>query len=392
MKHKSILKSLSLLLILTLLSPLNLWAQKLELISAEGVAAVLSGDKALARDRAIEDALRKAVEQAVGTMIEAETLVSNFQVLNDSIYSKSQGYIQSYAVVKEQVGEDVYRVTVEAIVSMDYLEEDFQAMASLLRRVHKPRLLVKIELEAPGWDKTSNQLNPAESAIIDNFDQKGFDLVGKNAIGSALGQVDSPIFGNDKAAATWGLQQGAEIIIIGRARVKKKHLPILGTMNSYQANISLSAIKTDTAEIMASGSEQAAAVHIDDASGSQQAVEKAARKLGQQLAIRLKNKFSQEISEGTTVQLVIRGVNDHQLVDFKNALGQQVRGIQPGGIHQRFFANGVAKLDVQVKGNAQFLADEITRKNFPNFKISLEGFSANKLELRFIPKGSLPER
>ena len=388
MKRNLVLSNIFLLLA-SLLLPLESGAQKLQLISAQGTAAILGGDKALARDRAIEDALRKAVEQAVGTMVESETLVSNYQILSDNIYSKSRGYVQSYAVTKEEVGADVYKVTVEAVVSMDYLEEDFKGLATLLQRVHKPRLLVRILLDAPGWDESAgSQPNPAETAFMEIFTQKGFDLV-KTKV--AAGEKSVPV-GDEEAMAAWGLRQGAEIIISGKATVKKTHLPILGTMNSYQANINLTAIKTDSGEIMAAGSQQDAAVHINDSTGSQQALQKAAAKLAGQMAVRLKNRLSKELNEGTTIRLIIRGVNDHQLVQFKNALAQQVRGIQPGGIHQRFFANGVAKLDVQMKGNAQFLADEISRKSFPGFRLAIVSFSSNKLELRFIPKGSLPER
>ncbi len=376
------------LLVFSLCLPVNIWAQDMQLVSAEGVAAILQGDKALARDRAIEDALRKVIEQTLGTMLEAETVVNNYQVLNDSIYSKSQGYIQSYAVVKEQAGEDVYNVIVEAIVSMDFLEEDLQAINTLLRRVHNPRLMVRISFEAPGWEEAPNVVNPAESAIIKAFDNQGFDLVDKSRV---IESRQEPLVDNMDTAAS-DVQQGAEIIIAGKAVVNKKHLPILGTMSSYQASISLTVVKADTGEVMATGSEQAAVVHMNDVTGSKQAAEKAANELGPKLVAKLKSKFNQEVSAGTVVQLVVYGVNDQQLVDLKNVLGQSVRGVRQGGIHQRFFADGVAKLDVRVKGNAQFLSDELTRKTFSKFKLSLKKFSQNKLELNFIPKGSRPER
>jgi len=50
---------------------------------------VEGGRKDIARDHAIKDALRKAVEQAVGTFIFSETVVENYEVLSDRIYSKA---------------------------------------------------------------------------------------------------------------------------------------------------------------------------------------------------------------------------------------------------------------------------------------------------------------
>ena len=43
-------------------------------VVALGQAAVVDGDKSHARDKAIADAIRKAVEQAVGAMVTSETV------------------------------------------------------------------------------------------------------------------------------------------------------------------------------------------------------------------------------------------------------------------------------------------------------------------------------
>jgi hypothetical protein len=71
------------------------FGQQSQTVTAEGVGAVFGNDRAIARDQAIQDALRKAVEQAVGTLVSSETMVQNFQTLNDKIYTQTQGYIQS---------------------------------------------------------------------------------------------------------------------------------------------------------------------------------------------------------------------------------------------------------------------------------------------------------
>jgi hypothetical protein len=60
---------------------LPLFAQGTKQITADGVGTIGS-DPAAARDKAIEDALRRAVEQAVGTMVESETAVEKYQLFN----------------------------------------------------------------------------------------------------------------------------------------------------------------------------------------------------------------------------------------------------------------------------------------------------------------------
>jgi hypothetical protein len=70
-------------------------------VVATGLGSILGNDVAHARDDAVEDALRKGIEDALGLIVEAETLVENFQLIEDNIYSKTQGYVQKYDVVSE---------------------------------------------------------------------------------------------------------------------------------------------------------------------------------------------------------------------------------------------------------------------------------------------------
>ena len=96
-----------------------------KVVQAEGVGVIVAKETAVARDRALEDALRKAVEQAVGTMISSDTVVQNYQLLYDRIYSKSRGYIQNYQIVSEgKKGENLYSVKIRASVSSGDIKDD----------------------------------------------------------------------------------------------------------------------------------------------------------------------------------------------------------------------------------------------------------------------------
>ena len=55
-------------------------------IVSEGVGAIIDGNRARARDIAVQDALRKAVEQAMGIYVNAETIVQNAVLIRDNIY------------------------------------------------------------------------------------------------------------------------------------------------------------------------------------------------------------------------------------------------------------------------------------------------------------------
>ncbi len=87
-------------------------------IETEGTCFVSGGDMAPARDSAIDDSMRKAVQQVVRTLISEDVAVENSDVIDDNIYSKSEGYIQDYRILKEGMEDGLYRVRVRATLSV----------------------------------------------------------------------------------------------------------------------------------------------------------------------------------------------------------------------------------------------------------------------------------
>ena len=373
------------------------WGQQVQTITAEGVGAILGGDRAIARDQAISDALRKAVEQAVGTMVSSETMVQNFQTLNDRIYTQTQGYIQNYRILSENPGPNVHQVTVQATVAMGDLEKDLQALGFLIGQVGKPRIMILIAEQNIGrqyytyWWGTPRaeqaDLNIADNTITDRFREKGFDLVDPQAqaqnikVPPALQVVEL----NDRAAITLGKQVDAEIVIVGKALAKSVG-SIGGTsMKSAQANISLRAIQIDNARVLSAGSENAAAVHIDEVTAGAEAIKKASVKISDKMMDDIIKNFQKRVGATTMVQVTIFGLAGvEDLRKFKSSVLEQVRGVE--GVHERSFVENAAKMDVDIKGNTQSLSQEISRKNFPDFVIKVIRSTWNTLEIQVSPR------
>ncbi len=74
-------------------------APEMKTVTATGIGS--GTDKAKARDDAIFDAQRRAVEQGVGLYIKSEIAVENLQLLSDDIYTKAGGYVHTYKVLSE---------------------------------------------------------------------------------------------------------------------------------------------------------------------------------------------------------------------------------------------------------------------------------------------------
>jgi len=96
-----------------------------------------------AREAAVEDALRQAVEAGAGVLIASETKVENFQLIKDVIYTKSAGLVETYKVLRENPNQQgLYAVRIEAIVSRGTLNTQLEAWKTLIRRKGWPRLMV----------------------------------------------------------------------------------------------------------------------------------------------------------------------------------------------------------------------------------------------------------
>jgi hypothetical protein len=367
-----------------------------QVIKAEGVGAIVNNDKAIARDNAIEDALRKAVEQAVGTLVSSETMVENFQLLSDRIYTKTEGYVQKYKIISEAPAENIYKVILEATVTLGNLKNDLAAIGLLMARKHKPRVMVLIAEQNIGqqyfsywWGHQASETNLSitESVLVEKFREKDFNVVDHAAKvrDIKIGKPYKVANLDDNTAVSLGNQYDAEVVIVGKALAKLVGSVMGTSMKSTQANMSARAIRTDNGAIIASANTHGAAVHIDEVTGGSNALKKAASDLASKLIDQIITTWGKEVSGTTMVQLTISGISSYQdFMKFKNVLQEQVRGVK--GVYQRSINAGVAKIDIDIKGDSQSLADELTNKNFQNFSININSLSQNSLELTILPK------
>ena len=95
---------------------INVFAQK-----NEDVSLTVNGD-GQTKEEALQNALRKAIEQAFGTFISSNTQILNDRLIKDEIVSISNGNIKKYDILSEiQLYNGRYNTTVKAMVSLSKL-------------------------------------------------------------------------------------------------------------------------------------------------------------------------------------------------------------------------------------------------------------------------------
>ena len=150
------------MLIATLIFPAGLQAGNR--VTAKGLSFFEPGRELIAREKALDEAKRMAVEKAMGTTIESRTAVENYQVIKDQILSRSAGYLKDLKILEEKKTElGTYEVNIEADVEIPALVDDLDRFKKILQWQKNPRISVVVE---PGLkndylsaaQKTANQL------------------------------------------------------------------------------------------------------------------------------------------------------------------------------------------------------------------------------------------
>ncbi len=380
-------------LIIIILSARVTWAQETKTVSAEGVAAIQQGAVDIARDAAIEDAQKRAVEQAIGIMIDSQTQVENYQLISDKILSQIKGYITRYNVTGEGQESGLLRVRITADVSMGRLNDDLSAIGILMSQMHKPRTMIMIAEQNVGRDvnawwtgaQAETDLGAVEHAFMEKFTERGFEFI-DHEVASREIKVTAPYRVPDLSAAqakTLGSQADAEVVIIGKA-LAKSYGDVGGGMKSVQADLTAKAVRTDTGQVIAASSVHAAAVHITEISAGTEALKKAANLAADDMMTKILAAYSKEAGGTRPVAITVTGLSKTQFVKFKDVLRNQVRGIKD--LHERSFTGTTAKISVDSKTSAQALSDELVLRDFGTFAVEVVGSTANSLELRVAPK------
>ncbi|MBI5971263.1 MAG: flagellar assembly protein T N-terminal domain-containing protein [Deltaproteobacteria bacterium] len=385
----------ALFVLIAVSSPAHSAEDELKTVEASGVSIISGGNVATARDAALADALRKAVEQAVGTLISSETMVENYQVLNDNVYTKSQGYVKEHKVTSEGQEQNMYRVSVRAVVSPVDIKNDLDVLGILQMRVEKPRVLFMIAEQSIGekkftfwWDKhvaagEVTAMLAAENSLKEIFINKGFHVVDvsgsedKITVSNAFRVADLTAEG----ARQIGRKLNAEIVVKGRAIAKEGPRTPGSPVAAYNADITADVVRVDDGVVLASSSGHGAARHISDVTGSSDAIKHASEDVADKLITQIIAKWS----KGNTVTIRLTGVTDYKrLTEFKNLLRGQVRGVSK--VYQRRVEGTEATIEIETKVTAQGIADDISR--LPGAPVKVISATQNTVEAVMSPSGN----
>ncbi len=97
-------------------------------ISGENTKSIIAQGSGVTKEKALINALKNAVRQAVGTFIDSETVVKNKQLIKNKVLMYSDGYVKNYKEIDAEKDDGFWTVTIEGTVAIHDLKKKIAAL------------------------------------------------------------------------------------------------------------------------------------------------------------------------------------------------------------------------------------------------------------------------
>jgi hypothetical protein len=335
-----------LFLMLLFVSPVLGQKSGVKEIVVSGESMIEGGNIPAAKQRALEEAWRRAVEQGLGVFINSESLVKNYQLIEDSIFSRAKGYVKTYNILSENQLGNRYRVSIKALVSLDSIKDDLVAIAILRQQMHNPRLMIVVGTRGGRMDAAARS---ARVRLEKSFAERHFDLIDP-AMSERLHNNTKMLLDVTResvVAAKIGLEHHAEVVLTGIVDSETLGKNNAG-FDTARSTLTLRVIDPSTAKIFSSTDESAGGVGM----GSSEALSVSGRKAAEKAVSYASEeilKWWQELkSAGISYRITIKNMGKYRYAivfeDKVKAIGNVV------SLYERVFGGGFLECDVVYKG------------------------------------------
>ena len=264
-------------------------------------------------------------------------------------------------------------------VSTPLPEQGLEPSPHPLTRSNPRVMIVTVEYV----DGIEQPASVTQSRLEEKFIANDFPLIDKSQM-EMIKEKDAVLsFSDPNRAAALGRNYGAEIVVVVEAKsnLVDTSQPYGLTVFAYECNSTGKAIKVDTAEVITSRSSEA----IERGGGRIPTASKACESAVLALADMLMNDINEKIKSSdaykeTTVQLVLANADYAKVKGLVKALDEQ-RSIK--AVYERSIDQNVAVVDVELLGNADFLANLlIEMQNGPLVRITAK--TQNRIDIEFV--------
>jgi hypothetical protein len=367
---------------------------------AHGFTGVTTGKRRVvdhniqrAKQNAVSDALRLAVQNAFAEIVSRQVLASNLDFFYDKVLPHTSDYIITYRVLGGIENKGHYLVGVESKVDLMLIEKTLIDARILNANKDKPVILFFITEKTPSdllpnywWGKNPIPYESlAEKIIIDQMIKDRFIVTGNDAV------RPDPSFYNitfntiyDMAAAKdLGKKMKADMIVFGKA-ISEEAINRMGEDKTFNARISLDGYILETGEKVVTSQVKAVATSDMDREGNIQALVKAAHLSALDLSEKIDVYWARHLRQEHSFDVTIKGENFlTRFIALKQRF-KQMPGIE--NMQPKEMGSDYAIMQVFYKGKSSQFVDAVMLKTFDSFGLEFTDITDTLVTIQFIEK------
>lgn len=304
------------------------------------------------------DALRLAVENTLGVLVDSETLIEKGAVINDQIYTQSRGFVTDYQVTSKQQKDGVWYVTIAAVVDDNpnsKLMNELTRLGIIEYRLRNPKIAVYVP-ESHSYGRIPS--SAGETAIVKALLEAGFSQV--TEVGARL-NVSNPLNMTAAEMTQAANKFGVDIMIVGESFSEEmgdaaQWLPgnQRSNMQTSRARVEAKMFIVKTGQIIAVDGKYGSGMDNSQAVAAKKALSVAGKEMGEYLVQQITGMYTSRQS----IEVVVYGAAFQKINQVQTAIGS-VRGVKSCNLSS--YEGGRAVFTVMYSGSPQTLFNEIQR-------------------------------
>jgi len=359
-----------------------------------GTGIISENNIARAREKAISESLVTAVGVVMADVVPLEVFVPNFNALNKIIYTHTENFINGYRVLAETKHKNLYRVIVQARVSVVKIKQHLTEIGIMVGEGEKPRILLIVAEQNIGdlvpnywWrEDASKKENIAETILAKIFMSKGF-MIMEHVTPHEFSEGNNLFFDTPdpdlKVVMALARHLQADVVVTGHASAEQTPNTMGENLRSFKGTVLVKAIRISKQEEIGKSFQTVITVNADDAAGGVQAISQAASLAGKDLALQITSSYKRKNNETAKIRIIVEGTRVlSNFVKFRRALSSlyNVKEIRSSEMKA-----DKATVIVEYNGDVNTLAESLMLKSFKSFGINISEVLQDQLRIVLVP-------
>ncbi len=327
-----------------------------------------------AMEQAKLDALRRAVEQACGAFINAQSQAGNYALVYDKVISEPLGYVEQFEVLDQHFADGVSICKIKAIVSKADFELEWARLAHTIEAEDNPRCMVIVSERNDTEGKTQPKINAVCQSVIERFFlDRGLQLIDKLGIDDSRERdITLAVLKDDvKKLAAVAASLRADVVIFGNAEARRAGSSEVAGVRLFKwtATINIRAYNADTAQLLMSNSYSTTYSSVNHVAGDD-ALRRCAEQHVPGILREIGEAWRKRQNVRRSVQVVLENCSRDEYKTFEAAL-RDVTGVQT--VRMRELVSGTCNVEVDWSYDVESLVSRIE-------ELKLEGTSYHVTE------------